>query len=58
MGGNKIISYKNPNDLNEPVNKSYVNQKVSQASGSVDLSDYFKKDSSGNLNINNQKQTM
>ena len=26
MGGNKIISYRNPNDLNELVNKSYVDQ--------------------------------
>ena len=55
MGGNKIVSYRKPNDLNELVNKSYVDQKVSQASGSVDLSDYLKKDLSGNLNLNNQK---
>ena len=55
MGVNKIVSYRNPNDLNELVNKSYVYQKVSQASGSVDLSDYFKIDSSGNVNLNNQK---
>ena len=41
MAGNKILSYRNPNDLNELVNKSYVDQKVSQASGSVDLSDYL-----------------
>ena len=26
MGGNKIISYRNPNDLNELVNKSYVDE--------------------------------
>ena len=58
MGGNKIISYRNPDDLNELVNKSYVDQKVSQSSGSVDLSDYLKKDgrtamgSNFNLNIN------
>ena len=58
MGGNKILSYKKPNDLNELVNKSYVDQKVSQASGSVDLSDYFKKDASGNLNLNNQKVSL
>ena len=59
MGGYKIVSYRNPNDLNELVNKSYVDQKVSQASGSVDLSDYSKKDASdamaGDLNLNNQK---
>ena len=42
MGGNKIVSYRNPNDLNELVNKSYVDQKVSQASSSVDLPDYLK----------------
>ena len=46
MDGNKIISYRNPNDLNELVNKSYVDQKVSKASGSADLSPYFKKDGS------------
>ena len=40
MGGDKIISYRNPNDLNEPVNKAYVDQKVSQAGGFVDLSPY------------------
>ena len=59
MGAYKIVSYRNPNDLNELVNKSYVNQKVSQASGSVDLSDYLKKDGSeamaGDLNLKNQK---
>ena len=27
MGGNKIVSYLNPNDLNELVNKTYVDQK-------------------------------
>ena len=43
MGGNKIISYRNPNDLNELVNKSYVDQKVSQAGGSIDLTPYLKK---------------
>ena len=43
MGGNKIVSYRNPNDLNELVNKSYVDQKVSQASSSVDLSPFLKK---------------
>ena len=30
MGGNKIISYRNPNDLNELVNKSYVDQNLSK----------------------------
>ena len=30
MGGNKIISYRNPNDLNELVDKSYVDQNVSK----------------------------
>ena len=55
MGGNKIVSYRKPNDVNELVNKSYVDQKVSQVSGSVDLPDYLKKDLSGNLNLNNQK---
>ena len=55
MGGNKIVSYRKPNDLNELVNKSYVDQLVTQTSSSVHLSDYFRKDSSENLNINNQK---
>ena len=43
IGGNKIVSFTNPNDLNELVNKSFVDQKVSQASSSVDLSDFLKK---------------
>ena len=30
MGGNKIISYRNPNDLNGLVNKSYVDQNLSK----------------------------
>ena len=42
MGGNKIVSYRNQNDLNELVNKSYVDQKVSQASSNIDLSNYLK----------------
>ena len=59
MGGNKIVSYRNPSDLNELVNKSYVDQKVSPASGSVDLSPYLKNNGSvsmiGNLDIGNNK---
>ena len=59
MGGNKIVSYRKPNDLNELVNKSYVDQKVSQTGGSVDLSPYFKHDGSmlmtNDLNLNNNK---
>ena len=59
MGGNKIVSYRKPNDFNELVNKSYVDQKVSQAGGSVDLAPYLKKDGSvvmtNDLNLNNNK---
>ena len=59
MGGNKIVSYRKPNDLNELVNKLYVDQKVSQAGGSVNLSPYLKKDRSvvitNDLNLNNNK---
>ena len=59
MGGNKIVSYRNPSDLNELVNKSYVDQKVSQARGSINLSPYFKKDGgvvmTNDLNLNNNK---
>ena len=43
MGGNTIITYRSPSDLQELVNKSYVDQKISQASGNVDLSPYLKK---------------
>ena len=59
MGGNKIVTYRNPNDLNELVLKSCVDQNVSLASGNVDLSDYLKKDGSiamtNDLNLNNNK---
>ena len=59
MGGNKIVSYRSPNDLNKLVNKSYVDQKVSQAGGSVDLSPYLKNNGSvvmtNDLNLNNNK---
>ena len=59
MGGNKIIRYREPNDLNELVNKSYVDQKVSQAGGSVDLTPYLKKDGSvlmtNDFNLNNNQ---
>ena len=42
-----IVSYTNPNNLNGLVNKSYVDQKVSQTSGDIfDLSPYLKKDGS------------
>ena len=43
MGNNKITSLRNPDDSNELVNKSYVDQKVSQAGGSVDLTPYTTK---------------
>ena len=59
MGNNKITSLRNPDDSNELVNKSYVDQKVSQAGGSVDLTPYLKKDGSvaltGNLNMSQKK---
>ena len=58
MAGFKILSYRKPNDLNELVNKSYVDQKV-QAGGSIDLAPYLKKDGSvvmtNNFNVNNNK---
>ena len=61
MGGNKIISYRNASDFNELLNKSYVDRKVSQAGGSVDLSPYLEKDGSvsmtGNLDIGDNKIT-
>ena len=59
LSGNKIISYRNPNDLNELVNKSHVDQKVSQAGGSIDLAPYLKKDGSvlitNDFNLNNNQ---
>ena len=61
MAGNKILSYRNASDLNELVKKFYVDQKVSQASASVNLSDYLKKDGSvsmiGHLDIGDNKIT-
>ena len=30
MAGNKIVSYRNPNDLNELPNKSYVDSNLSK----------------------------
>ena len=58
MAGFKILSYRKPNDLNELLNKSYVDQKV-QAGGSIDLTPYLKKDGSvvmtNNVNLNNNK---
>ena len=57
MGGKK--TYRNPSDLQELVPKSYVHRKVSQAGGSIDLSDYFKKDGSvlmtNDFNLNNNQ---
>ena len=58
MAGFKILSHRKPSDLNELVNKSYVDQKV-QAGGSIDLTPYLKKNGSvvmtNNLNLNNNK---
>ena len=59
MGNNKITSLRNPDDSNELVNKSYVDRKVSQAGGSVDLTPYLKRDGTvsvtGNLNMSLNK---
>ena len=56
MRGNNITS-----DFNELLTKSYVDRKLSQAGGSVDLSPYLKKDGSvsmiGNLDIGDNKIT-
>ena len=44
MAGNRITTYRNPSDLQELVPKSYVDQKVSQSSGNIDLTPYLNKD--------------
>ena len=59
LNQNSIYNIKNVSNDTSAVNKAYVDQKVSQAGGSVDLTHYLKKDGSskmtGNLNMNNQR---
>ena len=49
MGGNKTITYRNLSDLQELVPKSYVDQKVSQATSNIVIT--------GDLNMNNNRLT-
>ena len=59
LNQNSIYNIKNVSNDTSAVNKAYVDQKVSQAGGSVDLTPYLKKDGSskmtGNLNMNNSQ---
>ena len=59
LNQNSIYNIKNVSNDTSPVNKAYVDQKVSQAGGSVDLTPYLKRDGSqdmaGNLNMSLNK---
>ena len=59
LNQNSIYNIKNVSNDTSAVNKAYVDQKVSQAGGSVDLTPYLKRDGSqdmaGNLNMSLNK---
>ena len=59
LNQNSIYNIKNVSNDTSAVNKAYVDQKVSQAGGSVDLTPYLKKDGSismtGNFDLGNHR---
>ena len=59
LSGNSIYGIKNTENKSFAVNREYVDQKISQASGSVDPSPFLKNDGSvvmtNNFNLNNNK---
>ena len=53
MNAKRVTNARTPIANNDLPTRAYVDSR----SGSVDLSDYFKKDSSGNVNMNNNHIT-
>ena len=55
MGDKKISNLQNPIHHSDGVNKFYVDSSMLLKADKTQLNDYFKKDSSGNLNMNNKR---